>query len=231
MLSRDHHKTFSIWSEPALWGWSFRTGSKLFIHACMDVEWERSLLGLHRLLFCALFINSLGMILPCAYANFMCFFNRYSYGKREKGINPPDPQELRMTSLWSRGPINSLSDLRRHATNTLFSSLPGEDRSQNPSHSRAPRLSGARRDKHRMWTRRTRPQIMSDILRFTLRPRLKTHIMEHVSLSFLQLEKYLDALNHKGFLEKLDGRYLTTEKGRYVIEACDLCLQLCREEP
>lgn len=82
-----------------------------------------------------------------------------------------------------------------------------------------------------MWERRTRPQIISDILKFTLRPQLKTHIMEHVGLNFVQAERYLKALNDKGFLEMLNDRYVVTEKGRHVVEACELCLQLCGGDP
>jgi predicted transcriptional regulator len=77
--------------------------------------------------------------------------------------------------------------------------------------------------------RRARCNITVDILKSANDGEKKTRIMQKAQLSFHQLEKYLDALNHAGFIIEESGIWKTTKKGLHVIEACELCLRLTRE--
>jgi len=81
----------------------------------------------------------------------------------------------------------------------------------------------------RLVRRRARHDIIMQILKAAKGGRKKTPIMQVAQLSFDQLEKYLHALNHAGFITEESGMWRTTEKGLHVIEACELCLRLTEE--
>ncbi len=69
--------------------------------------------------------------------------------------------------------------------------------------------------------RRTRLEIVSDILELALRGTRKTHIMYRSNLSFEQLEKYLELLLSKSLLELKVGEagkmYQTSRKGEELL--------------
>ena len=59
----------------------------------------------------------------------------------------------------------------------------------------------------------------------------KTPLMYKASLSFGQLDHYLNALKKEGFITKKSDIWKTTEKGLDVIEFCELCCRLLEEVP
>ena len=78
--------------------------------------------------------------------------------------------------------------------------------------------------------RRDRHEIISDMLEYAKTGKMKTHIMQRINLSYKQLELYLNAMLARGFLKKVGSNYVTTEKGLHVVEACEMCFELCRLE-
>jgi predicted transcriptional regulator len=74
--------------------------------------------------------------------------------------------------------------------------------------------------------RRARHDIIMEILKSALNGSKKTNIMYKASLSFEQLEQYLNALKKADFITEESGIWKTTEKGHHVIEACRICLHL-----
>jgi len=86
--------------------------------------------------------------------------------------------------------------------------------------------------------RRTRQNIIYEILQFCASGQRKTNIMYKLKLSYNLLTKYLGLLLEKGFLEEITEQvrvrrkakptkiYRTTEKGLLVLEACKICQQL-----
>jgi len=77
--------------------------------------------------------------------------------------------------------------------------------------------------------RRARHDIVMEILQTARKGAKKTNIMYKATLSFRQLEKYLDALKKGDFIAEESGTWKTTEKGLYVIEACKMCHILMKE--
>jgi len=75
--------------------------------------------------------------------------------------------------------------------------------------------------------RRSRHDIIADILEDAKDGTRKTHIMYRVNLSYSQNERYLTALKKAGFISEENGVWKTTEKGLHVLEACKLCRRLC----
>lgn len=77
--------------------------------------------------------------------------------------------------------------------------------------------------------RRTRLEIVSDILELALRGTRKTHIMYRSNLSFEQLEKYLALLLSKSLLELKvtdSGKlYQTSRKGEELLREIDKILK------
>jgi predicted transcriptional regulator len=67
--------------------------------------------------------------------------------------------------------------------------------------------------------RRSRFEIVADILQACLVPRGKTRIMCKVKLNFTQANEYLSQLTSLGLLSQEKGRYKTTDKGRQFISA------------
>lgn len=69
--------------------------------------------------------------------------------------------------------------------------------------------------------RRDRHEIVSEILKYARRSKIKTHIMYKAKLSYAQIQEYLPLLIERGFLENTTIRrkkqkhrmYKTTEKG------------------
>lgn len=69
--------------------------------------------------------------------------------------------------------------------------------------------------------RRDRHEIVSEILNYARRGKIKTHIMYKAKLSYSQIQEYLPLLVERGFLENMTIRrkkqkhtmYKTTEKG------------------
>lgn len=74
--------------------------------------------------------------------------------------------------------------------------------------------------------RRTRQDIVLEILRTAEGGAKKTHIMYEAHLSYPQLQKYLNALKKADFLAEESGIWKTTKKGLHVIEACKICHNL-----
>ncbi len=77
--------------------------------------------------------------------------------------------------------------------------------------------------------RRARHDIIMEVLKNAKNGIKKTPLMYKASLSFTQIEQYLDALKKAGFITEKSGIWKTTEKGLQVIEACEICLRLTRE--
>lgn len=77
--------------------------------------------------------------------------------------------------------------------------------------------------------KRTRHDITMKILTVAKYGEKKTRILQKARLSFYQLEEYLNALNHAGFITEESGILRTTEKGHHVIEACEVCLRFTEE--
>jgi len=67
--------------------------------------------------------------------------------------------------------------------------------------------------------RRSRFEIVADVMQACLVPRGKTRIMCKVKLNFTQANAYLSQLTSLGLLSKTSGKYKTTEKGRQFISA------------
>jgi predicted transcriptional regulator len=67
--------------------------------------------------------------------------------------------------------------------------------------------------------RRSRFEIVADILQACLVPRGKTRIMCKVKLNFTQANEYLSQLTSLGLLSQEKGKYKTTDKGRQFISA------------
>ena len=65
--------------------------------------------------------------------------------------------------------------------------------------------------------RRSKLEIVADILQACLVPRGKTRIMCKVRLNFRHATDYLSHLTSLGLLSKKDGKYKTTDKGRQFI--------------
>ena len=66
---------------------------------------------------------------------------------------------------------------------------------------------------------RSRFEIMADILQACFLPRGKTRILCKVKLNSAQANEYLAQLTSLGLLSKVDGKYVTAEKGREFISA------------
>jgi len=77
--------------------------------------------------------------------------------------------------------------------------------------------------------RRAQHDIITEILEFSRKGTPKTRIMYKVRLSFVQLKKYLGALERAGLIENESGVWRTTESGINVIEACRICRGLINE--
>jgi len=77
--------------------------------------------------------------------------------------------------------------------------------------------------------RRARHDIIMEILQVAKNGAKKTNIMYKATLSFRQLEKYLNALEKGDFITEESGLWKTTEKGLHVIEACKMCHTLMKE--
>jgi predicted transcriptional regulator len=67
--------------------------------------------------------------------------------------------------------------------------------------------------------RRSRFEIVADIMQACLLPRGKTRIMCKVKLNFTQANDYLGQLTSLGLLSQENGKYKTTDKGRQFISA------------
>lgn len=77
--------------------------------------------------------------------------------------------------------------------------------------------------------RRGPHNIIMEILKLAKNGERKTNIMYKARLSFSQLERYLNALKEADFMTEESGIWKTTEKGLYVIKACELCHRLIKE--
>jgi predicted transcriptional regulator len=67
-------------------------------------------------------------------------------------------------------------------------------------------------------TKRSKLEIMNEILNLTINGQKKTHIMNKAYMSYKQLENYLQILKEKNLLKKKSDHYITTEKGRDFIK-------------
>ena len=75
-----------------------------------------------------------------------------------------------------------------------------------------------------MNSRRSNIEVVADILR--MKQASKTQIMYRVSMSYAQLEKYLDYLMTRGFLdwntyEYRGGTYIVTQEGKALLESIE----------
>lgn len=62
--------------------------------------------------------------------------------------------------------------------------------------------------------RRSRDEIMANILEICLFETSKTRIVYRSNLNFATIDSYLDSLTKNGFIAVMDGKYKTTEKGK-----------------
>lgn len=79
--------------------------------------------------------------------------------------------------------------------------------------------------------RRDSYDIIMDILKNAENGAKKTHLMYKSSLSFAQLDRYLNALKEAGLITQESAVWKTSEKGLHVIEFCELCCRLIEEVP
>jgi len=77
--------------------------------------------------------------------------------------------------------------------------------------------------------RRSRHDIIIEILKAAKDGAKKTAIMYKVRLSFPQLEKYLNAMKKADFISEKTGFWKTTEKGLHAIELCEICCRIIEE--
>lgn len=62
--------------------------------------------------------------------------------------------------------------------------------------------------------KRSRNDIVIDILRVTMNGAKKTHIVYEVNLNFNLAHKYLEMLNEKELIRQENGLFFTTDKGK-----------------
>ena len=75
--------------------------------------------------------------------------------------------------------------------------------------------------------RRSRQDIITDILLHLHEPLGKTRIMYGANLSFQQVQHFMSQLEQKGNIRKTDdGKWLLTEKGRMLAELCQASRRL-----
>lgn len=67
--------------------------------------------------------------------------------------------------------------------------------------------------------RRNNLDICADILQVAQPGAKKTQIVYKANLNFMIVKKYLSNLIEKGFIEKFDDLYYTTNKGVYFLES------------
>jgi predicted transcriptional regulator len=79
--------------------------------------------------------------------------------------------------------------------------------------------------------KRARQDIILTILKIAENGSKKTNIMYKASLSFSQLERYLNALKKASLITENSSIWKTTEKGLNVIDACKICQRLMNEVP
>ena len=77
--------------------------------------------------------------------------------------------------------------------------------------------------------RRVRHDIVSEILEISRKGTKKTRIMYKTRLSYVQLRKYLNALEKAALIKNESGVWRTTESGIKVIEACRICQNLVNQ--
>ena len=65
--------------------------------------------------------------------------------------------------------------------------------------------------------RRTRCEIVIDILKLCLEPRKKTEIVYLCNLNFRLIKDYLSCLLEKGWIKKVHNLYETTESGNHIL--------------
>jgi len=70
--------------------------------------------------------------------------------------------------------------------------------------------------------KRTRNEILTEILRLCLKPRKKTHIVNQVNLNFRILPDYVRPLESNGHLARNGIEYLTTIKGKELLETLEV---------
>ena len=66
----------------------------------------------------------------------------------------------------------------------------------------------------RMDTKRSREDLVANILEITSSPVNQTTIMFKANLSFSQLKFYMEFLQRQQFMEKKEGKWVTTVRGR-----------------
>jgi len=74
--------------------------------------------------------------------------------------------------------------------------------------------------------RRSRYEILEDVLRCCREAQRLTGIVYHCNLNFGFVQPYLEVLLRAGFLRCEEGRYRTTEKGREWLESFKVCKAL-----
>jgi predicted transcriptional regulator len=80
-----------------------------------------------------------------------------------------------------------------------------------------------------MSKRRNSHTIIVEMLKQARKGVKKSSFLMSANLSFRQLKKYLDTLKQAGLIEFNHGLWRTTEKGRSIIEACEICHKLLEE--
>jgi len=74
--------------------------------------------------------------------------------------------------------------------------------------------------------KRSRFEIISEILKICIAGARKTEIVYRANLNFKMLSRYLAELMRCGFIEERDGLFYTTDSGRLFLKKLDEALQL-----
>ena len=83
----------------------------------------------------------------------------------------------------------------------------------------------------KMNERRSRFEIMANILGVAVYGAKKTNIMYKANLSFTQLNEYLKILVNANLLEKNGSIYSTTQKGKFFYEKCEELIGMLQDDP
>jgi predicted transcriptional regulator len=75
--------------------------------------------------------------------------------------------------------------------------------------------------------RRTRIDIIIEILEVAKAGVNKTSLVYRTNLNFRLAEKYIELMEKQGFLEEMSAKYITTDEGRvFLMKAKEITLQL-----
>jgi len=76
---------------------------------------------------------------------------------------------------------------------------------------------------------RTKQEIIVEMLKSMDVPVLRTYVMYRARLSYSQLKYYHNFLTSKKLIERVDERWVMTEKGRSYLKACLIASEILDE--